>query len=419
MAGDGSARPPKPVPPPRAAGASGSGGAEGPRHPQSLLSSRRWLSCVCGRHPVSLLGDRARLPRWEPSASSHVILNGCGCCRRPRRPGTGGKTQQLYIGADVARDWPDSHPPRRGARRIDNAPAAPKAFAATCAGEGAWIVFKASGGDDPRLRMTPEAGQLRFSRLSRREARDFARAMGGIGKTDRCDARMLCDLGFRLRPAPTAPLAASRRGPGVHRRNAAPRCRPDTPARPDRAPRHTSARVDGIAVPVIAAVPMGRDPIGRLAVMRPKRQTGHICRFCRPHPGVAATSPGTDRSAKPQHRSGDALLRQATGEGRQDRPVHRRPTRDPSRPRKSHLPARHPMVWTARPVARTSRAHGARGTRGHPRLTWRRPADDAPDTFLMTAGLAARLSRLTETPLRPTTFPENLVEPRGVEPLTS
>jgi len=119
--------------------------------------------------------------------------------------------QELYVGVDVAKDWLDIHHPYRGARRIDNAPAALKAFAATCAKEGGWIVFEASGGYDHLLRAALEAAQVRFSRVNPRQARDFARAMGVIGKTDRVDARMLSELGSRLRPAPTEPLAASRR----------------------------------------------------------------------------------------------------------------------------------------------------------------------------------------------------------------
>ncbi len=119
--------------------------------------------------------------------------------------------QELYVGVDVARDWLDINHPHRGARRIDNAPAALKAFAATCAREGAWIVFEASGGYDHRLHAALEAAQVRLSRVNPRQARDFARAMGVIGKTDRVDARMLCDLGSRLHPPPTEPLAVSRR----------------------------------------------------------------------------------------------------------------------------------------------------------------------------------------------------------------
>ena len=72
------------------------------------------------------------------------------------------------------------------------------------------IIFEASGGCDRLLREALEAAEVRFSRVNPRQARDFARAMGVIGKTDRVDARMLSELGARLRPAPAEPLAASR-----------------------------------------------------------------------------------------------------------------------------------------------------------------------------------------------------------------
>ena len=75
-----------------------------------------------------------------------------------------------------------------------------------CAKEGAWVVFEASGGYDHQLRDALESAQVRFSRINPRQARDFARAMGVIGKTDRVDARMLAELGARLTPAPTQPL---------------------------------------------------------------------------------------------------------------------------------------------------------------------------------------------------------------------
>lgn len=61
------------------------------------------------------------------------------------------------------------------------------------------------------LREALEVRGVRFSRVNPRQARDFARAMGVIGKTDRVDARMLAELGVRLRPAPTQPLAPARR----------------------------------------------------------------------------------------------------------------------------------------------------------------------------------------------------------------
>jgi transposase len=119
--------------------------------------------------------------------------------------------QEVFVGVDVAKDWLDVHHPGRGARRIDNAPAAVRVFASACAEEGVWIVFEASGGYDRLLREALEAAKVRFSRVNPRQARDFARAMGVIGKTDRVDAHMLSELGGRLRPAQTEPLAAARR----------------------------------------------------------------------------------------------------------------------------------------------------------------------------------------------------------------
>ena len=119
--------------------------------------------------------------------------------------------QELFIGVDVAKDWLDVHHPGRGACRIANTPAAARSFAALCAKQEAWVVLEASGGYDRVLREMLEQCSVRFSRVNPRQARDFARAMGVIGKTDRVDARMLAELGARLRPAPTQPLAATRR----------------------------------------------------------------------------------------------------------------------------------------------------------------------------------------------------------------
>jgi transposase len=84
-------------------------------------------------------------------------------------------------------------------------------LAATSAKNGSWVVFKASGGYDRLLRKALEVARARFSRVNPRQARDFARAMGVIGKTDRVDAHMLIELGARLRPVPTEPLPVARR----------------------------------------------------------------------------------------------------------------------------------------------------------------------------------------------------------------
>ncbi|MDN5931891.1 MAG: hypothetical protein L0I24_12650 [Pseudonocardia sp.] len=50
--------------------------------------------------------------------------------------------QEIFVGVDVAKDWLDVHHPLHGPRRIANAAAAVRAFAAASAREGAWVVFE-------------------------------------------------------------------------------------------------------------------------------------------------------------------------------------------------------------------------------------------------------------------------------------
>jgi len=118
--------------------------------------------------------------------------------------------QEIFVGVDVAKDWLDCHHPEFGESRIANEPKALRVYAAACAKEGVWVIFEASGGYDRPLRAALEAANVCFSRVNPRQARDFARAMGVIGKTDRVDARMLSEFGARLRPTRTEPLAAAR-----------------------------------------------------------------------------------------------------------------------------------------------------------------------------------------------------------------
>ncbi len=72
------------------------------------------------------------------------------------------------------------------------------------------MIFEASGGYDWVLRDGLEAAQVSFSRVNPRQARDFARAMGVIGKTERVDVRMLATFGQRLKPPQTMPVSPTR-----------------------------------------------------------------------------------------------------------------------------------------------------------------------------------------------------------------
>lgn len=117
---------------------------------------------------------------------------------------------QIYIGVDVAKAWLDIYHPARGAKRIENTPSGVRAFARAVAREGGWVIFEASGGYDRVLRDGLEGAHASFSRVNPRQARDFARAMGVIGKTDRVDARLLAMFGQRLQPPQTPPGSQTR-----------------------------------------------------------------------------------------------------------------------------------------------------------------------------------------------------------------
>ena len=119
--------------------------------------------------------------------------------------------QDLFIGVDVAKDWLDIHHPNQKPDRITNTPTAIRQFVISCRRDGAWVIFEATGGYDHALRNALERSDTKFSRINPRQARDFARAMGIAGKTDRIDARMLAEFGARLRPKQTLPVAPQRR----------------------------------------------------------------------------------------------------------------------------------------------------------------------------------------------------------------
>lgn len=65
------------------------------------------------------------------------------------------------------------------------------------------IVMEATGGCEARLAAGLGCAKLPVSIVNPRQARDFARAMGALAKSDALDARMLALFAERVRPAPT------------------------------------------------------------------------------------------------------------------------------------------------------------------------------------------------------------------------
>ena len=112
---------------------------------------------------------------------------------------------KTVIGCDLARGWIDSHSLPSGATaRIENAPDAVIRWASSLP-QDALVVFEATSGcDGPLIAVLAERG-IRFARVNPRQAREFARALGVLAKTDRVDTRILAEMGRMLPLEDTAP----------------------------------------------------------------------------------------------------------------------------------------------------------------------------------------------------------------------
>ena len=118
---------------------------------------------------------------------------------------------EVFIGVDVSMDWVDIWEPERGHERVANTPKKLAKPARRWAREGATVVFEASGGYDRPLRTALDEAGVAHARVNPGRARDFAKAMGLLGKSDRVDARMLAEMGARLPLRRTEPLTPARR----------------------------------------------------------------------------------------------------------------------------------------------------------------------------------------------------------------
>ena len=112
------------------------------------------------------------------------------------------KTQETFIGIDVSKAHLDVHSlPSSEAWQTDN----------TCAGVMALVdklllcnpllvVMEATGGLEMPLACALMEASLPVAVVNPRQARDFAKAMGQLAKTDKVDARLLALFGERIRP---------------------------------------------------------------------------------------------------------------------------------------------------------------------------------------------------------------------------
>lgn len=114
------------------------------------------------------------------------------------------------LGVDIAKAHLDVFDRRGGTHlRIANTrPAIANLLAGTPA--DTLVVFEATSGCDGLLRNMLGPGGHRFARVNPRHAREFARAIGVLAKTDKVDAKVLAEMGHRLDLMPSEELAPVR-----------------------------------------------------------------------------------------------------------------------------------------------------------------------------------------------------------------
>lgn len=101
-----------------------------------------------------------------------------------------------YAGVDVAKDTVElALGPSASVESFGNEPGGHEAIVKRLHDEGvALVILEASGGYEFTLACTLQAAGLAVALINPRQARDFAKAMGHLAKTDAIDARVLAQL---------------------------------------------------------------------------------------------------------------------------------------------------------------------------------------------------------------------------------
>lgn len=116
---------------------------------------------------------------------------------------------ETFIGVDVSKRWIDVYRPGLGFSRIDMERKQLRGFVRQLDPQGDLVVLEATGGYETMLLEELERRAVRYHRANPARARNFARAIGVIGKTDRVDAGCLSRMGQQLQLPATPPLSAA------------------------------------------------------------------------------------------------------------------------------------------------------------------------------------------------------------------
>lgn len=117
---------------------------------------------------------------------------------------------RTVIGCDLSRAFLDVHVfPEAGSARIENSADAIATWLQTVPPDVLVVLEATSGCDGPLMAALAHRG-IAFARVNPRHAREFARAIGVLAKTDRVDARVLAEMGARLDLPVTVPSGPAR-----------------------------------------------------------------------------------------------------------------------------------------------------------------------------------------------------------------
>jgi transposase len=115
-------------------------------------------------------------------------------------------SEPVFIGIDVSKDNLDLCFSNGKEQRISNEVNSIKSLAKELTTlEPKLVVMEASGGYEKLVLITLHRAGVPVVAVNPRQVRDFAKAMGKLAKTDRIDAKVLCEFASRIRP-PVRPL---------------------------------------------------------------------------------------------------------------------------------------------------------------------------------------------------------------------
>lgn len=113
------------------------------------------------------------------------------------------QAEKAFIGIDVSKAWLDVSVLGGQTWRSEQTPEALDALAGQLAAlHPRLVVCEATGGLEAPLAVALHGAGVPVAVVNPRQVRDFARAMGILAKTDRCDASILAEFAMRVRPAP-------------------------------------------------------------------------------------------------------------------------------------------------------------------------------------------------------------------------